>query len=507
MYVGPAGSINFRGSSTFTSNGRLYIQPASDSNSLIVDSPSGNTSATSIFRGASSQTSDLTQWQNSALATQLRINSSGQIQSKDSSSAVIVKQNTVKNATITAASTSSGIVTYTAVNTFVAGETVSIFNVISTGNPTGATGSGFNLASATILSANPSQFTIANALSDTYSSGGTVGTSTTTDVFQVQNSSGGVLARVGPDGTFSTSGNMSAPTLTLTNGTSLLVLGNIAPPAADGAYMGFQANLNNTIGSGRILITSPYNAQNGLIIRGGGSVSGTITSATTNGTTIVYNATSGYFTGPKYVSVGQTVAVTGVVSARNPTGAAGAGFNITNAIVTAATTTNITITFPLTDTYISGGTFTTTTNGSVGDLQQWTSSSGTVLAKVDISGNITAPNLQTEILPIDNLTYQFDGIENRFLLTWQGLKQTILNPFRLLITLNGIIQSVSLPEYVWGTPFSYDGLILDSDGYMSFSEVPPVGTNFVGRIQAGTTVSSTTYSYPFKAMDILLGAY
>jgi hypothetical protein len=93
------------------------------------------------------------------------------------------------------------------------------------------------------------------------------------------------------------------------------------------------------------------------------------------------------------------------------------------------------------------------------------------------------------------------------LLTWQGLKQTILNPFRLLITLNGIIQSVSLPEYVWGTPFSYDGLILDSDGYMSFSEVPPIGTTFVGRVEAGTTVSSTTYSYPFKAMDILLGAY
>ena len=105
------------------------------------------------------------------------------------------------------------------------------------------------------------------------------------------------------------------------------------------------------------------------------------------------------------------------------------------------------------------------------------------------------------------MTYQFDGIESRFLLTRQGLKQTILNPFRLLVTLNGIIQSVSLPEYAWGSPFSYDGLILDSDGYMAFSEVPPIGTTFVGRVEAGTTVSSTTYSYPFKAMDILLGAY
>jgi hypothetical protein len=461
----------------------------------------------SVFQGLASQTADLTQWQSSTGAIQLRINSAGQIQSKDSSSAVIVKQNTVKGGTITAASTSGGIVTYIANNTFVAGETVSIFNVLSTGNPAGSTGSGFNLASATILSATPSQFTIANALSDTYLSGGSVGTSTTTDVFQVQNSSGTTLARVGPDGTFSISGNMTAPTLTLTNGTSLLVNGNIGTTAADGSYIGFQSPINNTFGSGRIQIFVGSQAQNGLIIRAGGNSTGTITAATSSGTSITYNSASGYAVGPRYVSVGQTITVTGIVSSGNPSGAAGLGFNVINAIVTAASTTSITVSASLTDTYTSGGSFITTNTGLTADLQQWTNSSGTALAKVDYFGNISANNMQLEVVPIDNLTYQFDGIENRFLLTWQGLKQTISNPFRLLVTLNGIIQSVSLPEYVWGTPFSYDGFILDSDGYMSFSEVPPVGTTFVGRIQAGTTVSSTTYSYPFKAMDILLGAY
>jgi hypothetical protein len=152
------------------------------------------------------------------------------------------------------------------------------------------------------------------------------------------------------------------------------------------------------------------------------------------------------------------------------------------------------------------------------NLQEWQDSLGNIIAKIDSAGNATVASITTlsgtiiagsnlEITPLDNLYYKFDGVESRFFPTWQGVTQTITNPFRLLITLNGIIQSVSLPEYVWGSPFSYDGFILDSDGYMSFSEVPPLGTTFVGRIEAGISTPSTTYSYPFKAMDILLGAY
>ena len=145
------------------------------------------------------------------------------------------------------------------------------------------------------------------------------------------------------------------------------------------------------------------------------------------------------------------------------------------------------------------------TASQTANLQEWQNSSSQVLAEVDNIGNIKSTNL--EIIPLDNLYYKFDGIESRFYPTWQGITQTITNPFRLLITINGIIQSISLPEYVWGSPFSYDGLMLDSDGYMAFSEVLPVGTTFTGRIEAGNKISSTTYSYPFKAIDILLGAY
>lgn len=352
------------------------------------------------------------QWQSSTGAIQLRINSSGQIQPKDTSGPVVVKQTVAKTATITAAFTSGGIVTYTAANTFLAGETVSIFNVVSTGNTGGFTGAGFNLASATIASATSTQFTIANALSDTYTSGGTVSTTTGGDIFQVLDSSSTQLFKV-------TTNGPSAPSFSATSS-------------------GFTQQ-----SAGIALIQT-----NGLVIEGNGT-SGWIRPFVGNGTVRI--TTNGN---------------TGVVLTVNQA-----------------------------------------TGGGTTDLTQWTNQTNTVLAKVDYAGNITAPNLQLDIQSIDNLYYKFDGIESRFPLTWQGVLQSITNPFRLLITLNGIIQSVSLPEYVWGTPFSYDGLILDSDGYMSFSEVPPAGTTFVGRIEAGSAVSSTTYSYPFKPMDILLGAY
>lgn len=413
MYVGPAGSINFRGGSTFTSNGRLYIQPASDSNSLIVDSPIGTTSATSIFKGASSQTSDLMQWQSSTGAIQLRINSSGQIQPKDTSGPVVVKQTAVKTATITAATTSGGIITYTATNTFLAGETVTITGIVSTGNTSATAGSGFNLSGAIVLSASATQFTVTNALSDTYTSGGTASTTTGGDIFQVQDSSATQILKVASNSVVSNY-QVSAPSF-------------LAPTAGG---FGFLHN-------------------NGVVIQSDGA--------------------------------------NGII---RPYGGLGSSIRIRSSSLLT----------PSLIVYPSGA-------GNTADLQQWWDSNNNTLAKVDYAGNITAPNLQLDIVPIDNLTYQFDGIENRFLLTWQGLKQTISNPFRLLVTLNGIIQSVSLPEYVWGTPFSYDGFILDSDGYMSFSEVPPIGTTFVGRIQAGFATSTTTYSYPFKAMDILLGAY
>ena len=79
----------------------------------------------------------------------------------------------LSSAKITAATANGTTITYTARNNFVAGHSVTITGVVSTGNTGGTAGSGFNLTGATIATANATQFTVTNSLSDTYTSGGT----------------------------------------------------------------------------------------------------------------------------------------------------------------------------------------------------------------------------------------------------------------------------------------------------------------------------------------------
>jgi hypothetical protein len=114
--------------------------------------------------------------------------------------------------------------------------------------------------------------------------------------------------------------------------------------------------------------------------------------------------------------------------------------------------------------------------------------------------------VENDITPLDTLRYEFDGIESRFAPTYQGTFVNITNPLRILLSVNGIIQTVSFPEYVWQSPLSRDGFMVDSDGYLAFSEVPPAGSTFDARIMAGPVVNTKTTNYPFLATDILLGA-
>lgn len=83
-----------------------------------------------------------------------------------------VEAKNISTATITAATGNGTTVTYTAINNFYAGQTVTVTGVISTGNTGATAGSGFNLTSATVATATATQFTVTNALSDTYTSGG-----------------------------------------------------------------------------------------------------------------------------------------------------------------------------------------------------------------------------------------------------------------------------------------------------------------------------------------------
>ena len=111
-----------------------------------------------------------------------------------------------------------------------------------------------------------------------------------------------------------------------------------------------------------------------------------------------------------------------------------------------------------------------------------------------------------DIIPLDDLRYEFNDMDSRFVPKFQGEKIAINNPLRLLLTINGIIQTVDFPEYVWQSMLPREGFMVDSDGYIAFSEVPPVGSTFDARLMLGPNVNSIKKGYPFKAVDILLGA-
>ena len=111
-----------------------------------------------------------------------------------------------------------------------------------------------------------------------------------------------------------------------------------------------------------------------------------------------------------------------------------------------------------------------------------------------------------DIIPLDDLRYTFDDRESRFEPRHQGVKVPLYNPLRLMINLNGVVQTPSYPEYVWQSMIPLDGFMLDNDGWIAFTQVPPAGSTFDGRVMLGPNVNTIGKAYPFRAMDILLGS-
>jgi hypothetical protein len=112
-----------------------------------------------------------------------------------------------------------------------------------------------------------------------------------------------------------------------------------------------------------------------------------------------------------------------------------------------------------------------------------------------------------EITTIDDLSNYFNGYNSRFIPTYKGLPVTLRNEFNLLLTIDGIIQSVGSPDYVWQSVMPRVGFRIDNDGYIAFPEPIPVGSSFDARVLVGSEVTTQTKVYPFKAMDIVLGGY
>ena len=138
------------------------------------------------------------------------------------------------------------------------------------------------------------------------------------------------------------------------------------------------------------------------------------------------------------------------------------------------------------------------------NVQEWLNTSNETVAAINTAGYVSGTAF--DIYPLDDISIYFNGIERRFIPRYRGTQITPLNPFRLLVSVNGIIQSVDTPDYVWQSMLPRYGFFVDSDGYIAFHESVAQGSTFDARLMPGSGTTTVTRNYPFKAADILLGA-
>jgi hypothetical protein len=115
-------------------------------------------------------------------------------------------------------------------------------------------------------------------------------------------------------------------------------------------------------------------------------------------------------------------------------------------------------------------------------------------------------NTLPDIIEFDDLSSRFDNYTSRFILSFNVETQSVLNPYRLIVVVNGIIQSVSFPDYVSHSPLQKDGFYIDYEGYIVFAEAPLAGSVCNIRLMSGPTTNAVNKVYPLKPANILLGA-
>jgi len=112
----------------------------------------------------------------------------------------------------------------------------------------------------------------------------------------------------------------------------------------------------------------------------------------------------------------------------------------------------------------------------------------------------------SDIIPLDSLSQLFDGYTSRFRLKFNGATFDPTNPYKLLITINGIIQILGNQDQHWLSALPSEGYFVDNDGYIQFGEPIPAGSSFEARYISGPNTQTVKKSrYPFRATDILLG--
>jgi hypothetical protein len=351
-------------------------------------SPTSSATVAVINKGAASQTANLVQNQNSTSTILSGINAAGQIYAGTTSSVVGSTTTTLTSAAYTSATIA--VFTYGGTSLIQPGQTVVV---------AGVTGGTYN-GTWTVSASTTTTFTVlGSGFTNVAGSGGTVkisaigsfvastnaitplvvqaAASQTANIQEWQSSAGTALFYIDSAGTLR-GGPLSI--------TGINMSGFIVAANGTGSTLRFNQTTANTLNNAPVQIQSGTSAQLPLFIRASSGSTATITAATANGTTsVVYTAVASAFV------VGQTVTITGVVSTGNTGATAGTGFNLTNALITAASATSFTATAPanLTDTYTSGGTATIQLTTNLPDIQQWQNPAGTALSKIDAAGNFT----------------------------------------------------------------------------------------------------------------------
>jgi hypothetical protein len=156
-------------------------------------------------------------------------------------------------------------------------------------------------------------------------------------------------------------------------------------------------------------------------------------------------------------------------------------------------------------------------SGSIGIGITNPTSKLTVQGDVSITGVTTTGTLNVGVIAgtafesyeLDDMSLLTDGIENTFIPKLNYEKVTITNPFNLLITVNGVLQStfINNTDYVFQSNFlgSNNGYTLDSDNNIKFTESVPSGSDIIARVIPSATTPTRIRYYPFKPTDILLG--
>jgi hypothetical protein len=156
----------------------------------------------------------------------------------------------------------------------------------------------------------------------------------------------------------------------------------------------------------------------------------------------------------------------------------------------------------------SGGTFSTfTSNITIPEPVTDSHAATKLYTDTKTANERTYTNERLEVVPLDDVSTNFNGSNTRFIPKVAGSQITISNPLRLLVSINGIIQMLGNQDNHWLSPLVPDGFHIDSQGYMQFGEPVPAGSTFDARLMPGKTSNTLEKSrYPFRATDILLGA-